>query len=152
MKMLLKDVSIWHNILAIFFTWIVLAGFLFLPGSFGTLLKLQIHVKEYKNVLSAVQNLPLFVVGFSCSAIGGIGMCYLWWCHGTNYAWLVNSIFVPGLLSGISGLISTFVDIYTNKDGKYKASSIASVAVTGACAAICGFLAAIYSFWLLRRL
>ena len=93
-----------------------------------------------------------FVVGFSCSAIGGIGMCHLWWRHRTNYAWLVNSIFVPGWLSGVSGLISTFVDIYANKNGAYKASSIASIAVTGGCMAICGFLAAIYSLWLLRRL
>ena len=54
--------------------------------------------------------------------VGGIGMCYLQvWCrHGANYAWLVNSIFVPGLPNGLSGLISTFVDIYANKDGKYK--------------------------------
>ena len=57
--MLLKDVSIWHNILAIFFTWIVLAGFLFLPGSFGTLSKLQINNQEYREVLSAIQHLPL---------------------------------------------------------------------------------------------
>jgi len=59
MNMLLKDVSIWHNILAIFFTWIVLAGFLFLPGSFGTLSKLQINNQEYREVLSAIQHLPL---------------------------------------------------------------------------------------------
>ena len=57
--MLLKDVSIWHNILAIFSTWIVLAGFLFLPGSFGTLSKLQINNQEYREVLSAIQHLPL---------------------------------------------------------------------------------------------
>jgi hypothetical protein len=59
MKMLLKDVSVWHNILAIFFAWIVLACFLFLPGSFGTLPKLQINIQEFRDVLSAVQNLPL---------------------------------------------------------------------------------------------
>ena len=59
MKMLLKDVSIWHNILAIFFTWIALAGFLVLPGSFGTLLKLQINSQEYRDVLSAMHHLPL---------------------------------------------------------------------------------------------
>ena len=93
-----------------------------------------------------------FVVGFSCSAIGGIGMCYLWLRHHDNYAWLINSIFLPGLLGGISGLISTLVDIYANKGGMYGAPSIVSVAVTGGCAAICGFIAAIYFFWLLPRL
>ena len=58
MKMLLDDVSLWHNMLAQFFAWIVLAGFLFLPGSFGTLSQLQFG-GAYKNVLSALQNLPL---------------------------------------------------------------------------------------------
>ena len=59
MEMLLKDVSLWHNTLAMFFTWIVLASFLVLLGSFGTLSKLHINNKEYQNALSAVQNLPL---------------------------------------------------------------------------------------------
>jgi len=92
------------------------------------------------------------VIGFSCSALGGIGMCYLWWRHHKNYAWLVDSIFIPGWLGGLSGLISTLVDIYANKNGAYNAASIASVGVTGGCAVASGFLAAIYSFGLLRRL
>ena len=57
-EMLLKDVSPWHNMLVLFFAWIVLAGFLFLPGSFGTLSKLQMG-GAYQNVLSALQNIPL---------------------------------------------------------------------------------------------
>ena len=59
MRMLLKDVSLTDNALALFFTWIVLAGFLFLPGSFGTLLKLQINDQDYRNVLTTLKNLPL---------------------------------------------------------------------------------------------
>ena len=92
------------------------------------------------------------VVGLACCAIGGIGMCYLWWRQRAIYPWLVSNIFVPGWLSGLGGLISTFVSIYTHNNGVYGASSIASVAVTGATTVICGFLAAFYSFWLLRRL
>ena len=59
MGMLLKDVSLWHNAFALFSTWIVLAGFLVLPGSFGTLLKLRINDEEFRNVLSTLHNLPL---------------------------------------------------------------------------------------------
>ena len=79
-------------------------------------------------------------------------MCFLWWRQKTNYVWLVSSIFVPGLLSGMAGLISTFVGIYAINDGAYTTSSIASLAVTGTSTVVCGFLAAFYSFWLLRRL
>ena len=58
-EILLKNVSIWNNILAMFFTWILLAGFLVLPGSFEILENLPINSTTFKKVLSAVQNLPL---------------------------------------------------------------------------------------------
>jgi hypothetical protein len=58
-EILLKNVSIFHNILAMFFTWILLAGFLVLPGSFETLESLPIDSTAFKEVLSAVKNLPL---------------------------------------------------------------------------------------------
>jgi len=56
--MLLKDVSIWSNLFAISFNWI-LAGFLVLPGSFETLDKLPIYIAAFKDVLAAVKHLPL---------------------------------------------------------------------------------------------
>jgi hypothetical protein len=59
MAMMLKDVSVWDNALAMFFTWIVLAGFLILPGSFGTISKLPINGQEFKSVISSLQHLPL---------------------------------------------------------------------------------------------
>ena len=104
----------------------------------------------YSNIWDSTNRL---VVGFTCCTVGGIGMCYLWWQESDNHVWLVGSIFVPGWFSGIAGLISTFVSIYTHKNGGYGASSIASIAVTGASIVICGLVAAIYSFklWLLRR-
>jgi hypothetical protein len=59
MAMLLKDVSIWNNLLAISFNWIFLAGFLVLPGSFDTLDKLPINVTPLKDMLTAMEHLPL---------------------------------------------------------------------------------------------
>jgi hypothetical protein len=58
-KMLHKEASVWHKILAMFSTWILLAGFLVLPGSFETLEKLPINSETFKKVLSTIQNLPL---------------------------------------------------------------------------------------------
>ena len=57
--MLLQDVSIWNNLLAMFFTWILLAGFLVLPGSFQTLESLPIKSTAFKDMLAAVKHLPL---------------------------------------------------------------------------------------------
>jgi len=59
LEMLLKDVSSWHHILAMFFTWILLAGFVVLPGSFKTLDNLPIDNTILKKVVSTVQNIPL---------------------------------------------------------------------------------------------
>jgi hypothetical protein len=52
------------------------------------------------------------VVGFTCSGIGALGLCVLWWRWSHNYIWLLTSIFIPGIFSGLSGLISTFVNLY----------------------------------------
>jgi len=78
-------------------------------------------------------------------------MLLLWWRWAHNYVWLLNSIFVPGMLNGLSGVISTFASIYGAQNGVYSASSIATLAVTGGCTVICCFLTAIYSLWKLRR-
>ena len=105
--------------------------------------------RPYSNIWGSTNRL---VVGLVCCTIGGVGMCYLWWRQRAVYPWLVNSLFVPGWLSGVAGLISTFVCIYTHNKGVYGATMIACIAVTSTTTLVCGFLAAFYSFWLLRRL
>jgi hypothetical protein len=86
------------------------------------------------------------VIAFTCCVIGTIGLCSLWlkWPH--KYAWLLSTIFIPGMFSGLSGVISTIVSIYGSQDGvQYGATTIATVAATGGCSVICGFLAAIHA-------
>jgi hypothetical protein len=91
------------------------------------------------------------VIAFGCSGLGGCGMLLFWWRWAHNYVWVLNSIFVPGMLNGLSGVVSTFASIYGAQGGVYGASSIATLAATGACTIICGFLTAIYSFYKLDR-
>jgi hypothetical protein len=74
-------------------------------------------------------------------------MCFLWRHQSHNYVWLLSHIFIPGFLSGLSGLITTFVNVYATQDGVLGASSIATLAVTGTCTVICGLLAAFYWIW-----
>jgi hypothetical protein len=51
------------------------------------------------------------------------------------------------MISGLSGLISTFVNLYGSQDGvHYGKTTIAiTIAATGRCTAICGFLTIIYT-------
>ena len=91
------------------------------------------------------------VVAYGCCGVGACGMCLFWWRWSHNYVWLLNSIFIPGMLNGLSGLLSTFASIYGAQKGVYGTSSIVTIAVTGACALTCGLLTAIYSLWKLDK-
>lgn len=148
--MMFEEVPTIYTFLSCFFTWILLAGFVVLPGTFSALQDFETSSGELGNILRTIRHLPLMVVAYVCCGVGGLGMCFLWlrWSH--NYVWLLGNIFIPGLLNGLSGLLSTFVGIYATQDGTYGASSIATLAVTGACTVICGFLTVIYSFWKLE--
>ena len=166
--MVFENVPRTHNLLSGLFTWVLLAGFVVLPGTFSTLDAIQSKSGEFEKVLHKIHSLPLcvhffrpeftlltfrfrLVIAFGCCGIGACGMLLLWWRWAHNYVWLLNSIFVPGVLNGLSGVISTFASIYGVQNGVYGASSIATLAVTGSCTVICGFLTAIYSLWKLDR-
>jgi len=80
-----------HNIMAGFFTWILLAGFVLFPGTFTSLQANQGGVGGA--VIGAIQHLPLFIIAWICTGVGAIGMCWLWYRWQANYIWLVNRIF-----------------------------------------------------------
>jgi hypothetical protein len=56
-----EHVPFWNNILAGFFSWLLLAGFLVLPGSFSSLDKIPTSSGTTRKVIHAVRNLPLYV-------------------------------------------------------------------------------------------
>jgi len=147
-KMVLEDVPWWRNLLSPFFTLILLAGFLVLPGSFSTLETIEIPPGNLRKVLHAIENLPLYVpplpthpppsnqkkttlrcfsdvwgstnrlvIAYCFCALGGGGMCLLWWLQRHNCVWLLSHIFVPGMLSGLSGLVSSLVSVYATHQG-----------------------------------
>ena len=87
-----------HNLLASFFTWLLLAGFLVFPGTFTSL-----QQYESKNnsgpalehqILHTVANAPLLWVAGACCLIGTVGMIGLWIRWRRNYVWLINRIFM----------------------------------------------------------
>jgi hypothetical protein len=107
------------------------------------LLRLYIHF--YANLYAYMIYINRLVIAFTCCVIGTIGLCVLWWRWSHKYAWLLSTIFIPGMFSGLSGVISTFVGIYGAQEGvHYGVTTIATVAATGGCSVICGFLAAIH--------
>ncbi len=64
-------------------------------------------------------------------------------------------MFIPGMFNGVSGLISTFVNIYSSHDGiHYDKAIFTTIGAAGGYAVICGFLTMIYTilkFFVKRR-
>ncbi|KAG2148145.1 uncharacterized protein EDB93DRAFT_1085110 [Suillus bovinus] len=151
MLLALDDIPQMFNIMASFFTWILLAGFVLFPGTFTSLQQQQLSGVEAQ-VLNVVSNISLYVIAWICTGIGSIGMIWLWWRWQKNYIWIVNRIFVPGLLNSLAGLISVLSNIYGVQHGTYVITSTSSIIVTAGVAGVCGCLVLLYYFWLLRNI
>lgn len=109
-----------QNILASFFTWILLAGFLVFPGTFTSLDSLgnDTNINQAAmEILRTVKHVQLLVVAGICSGVGCVGMVWLWIRYRQNYVWLLNKIFLPGSLNSFAGLISTLINVYSQQGG-----------------------------------
>ena len=138
MLLALDKVPFIHNTAASAACWLLLAGFVVLPGTFSTLSTVNATNGTLEaTVIHAVQNIPLFVIAYILCGVGSGGMIYLWWRWRANYIWLLNKIFTPGALNGLAGVISTIASVYGSQNSVFNASSITTLAVTGTVTVIC---------------
>jgi hypothetical protein len=91
-----------HNILASAFTWILLASFLVVPGTFTTF-KTSQAFKDADNadksgvaydIVHSIANIGLLWVSGFLALVGSVGCFYLWFRWRKNYVWLINKIFL----------------------------------------------------------
>lgn len=160
MEMLLQidEIPRLHNILAAFFTWILLAGYLVFPATFASLQD-SISGKGggeettvvAQKALHTIKNVGLLYVAGACCIIGAIGMMCLWYRWRENYVWLINRIFLPGFLNSIAGIISTVINVTTSQNSQWSVTAKVTVTVTGACSGVTLMLFALYNFWVLKR-
>ena len=86
-----------HNILAALFTWILLAGFLVIPGTYTSF---KNHTDNSKSdavedaIVHSVSHIGLVWVSGAFCIIGAVGCCWLWFLWRKNYVWLINRIFL----------------------------------------------------------
>jgi len=154
MLLALDDIPAFYNILAGFFTWILLAGFILFPGTFASLQNQNatgLPVQVQQRLLDTVTHLPLFIVAWICTGIGGFGMIWLWWRWRKNYIWCLNKIFMPGLLNSLAGLLSTISSLFGAQHGQLSTPSKSTLIVTSAATGVLGILSGFYMFWLIRR-
>lgn len=84
-----------HNLLAIFFSWLLLGGYMVLPGTFASLHSLEVgkdNTNRIGKVFKAVNNRPLLIAGGASCFIGVIGMSSLSWIQKKHPDWLLSRI------------------------------------------------------------
>jgi hypothetical protein len=146
-----------HNICASFFSWLVLAGYVVFPGTFTSLSDLSDDPDVgdrsalASRVLTSVKNVPLLVVAALCCGVGVAGILWLAACHRRNYVWLLNRLFLPSVMNGLAGLISTLITVYTTQGGDWSVTAKVSAIVEGFCAGIGGILFVLFNNLLLQR-
>ncbi|MCJ1370853.1 hypothetical protein MMC20_002066 [Loxospora ochrophaea] len=127
-----------YNMLAAFFTWILLAGFIVFPGTYTTL-EHNVVVKQAANgtsyleeeVVETAMSISVLWVAGVCCAVGASGTGWLWIKWRKNYVWVVNRIFLTGLFNSAAGFLGTMVNVYTVRKGHYSTTAKVTAIVTG---------------------
>ncbi|KAJ5593511.1 hypothetical protein N7537_010415 [Penicillium hordei] len=132
-----------YNLLASGANWVLLAGYLVIPGTFTSLKKSNSVEKTLEKnnagrvLLNTIQNPPLLV--FSCLfLITGA----------TVLGWLFNR---PASLNAAAGLLTTIVNVCASQEGVWSVMAVVTTIVTGATLVICLGLSLFYKFFKLRK-
>ncbi|KAK4144210.1 uncharacterized protein C8A04DRAFT_28112 [Dichotomopilus funicola] len=162
-----------HNILVSFFVWILLAGFIILPGSFTSTKRkednatVQIPIGGTGSSSTSTggnkaatgggklsltpANTAALVIGFLCLLAGTFGSAWLGLRWRRNYVWLLNKLYMPLTLTCIAGLIATITAVYTQQAGEWGPQAVTTAVVEAVELAISLGLFFIYNYWLLKR-
>ncbi|KIW19507.1 hypothetical protein PV08_00079 [Exophiala spinifera] len=161
MEMLLHldEIPRLYNILSSLGTWIILAGFLVVPGTFTTFKESKAFQEADGDdsnevahaIVHSIANIGLLWLSGSFCVAGTVLCLWLWWVWRYNYVWLVNKIFMPITLNSVAGLITTLVNVYTAQQGVWSVTAKITAIVTGSCVGVGGGLFSVYNFCLLRR-
>ncbi|KAK0638730.1 hypothetical protein B0T16DRAFT_462483 [Cercophora newfieldiana] len=146
-----------HNILASFFTYILLLGFVLLPGSFTPAPPSPTPSKPTTTTppppSSPTTPEKVFIaLGFHCIIVGVLGVVWLGIRWRRNYVWVINKIYIPVVLNGVVGIVGTVVGVVMAEGGFWSVTARAGLGLEIAVVVVAGGLFGWYNFGLLRRL
>ncbi|KAK4236424.1 hypothetical protein C8A03DRAFT_45575 [Achaetomium macrosporum] len=149
-----------HNILVLLFVWILLAGFVILPGSFTSAKRkqdgeasVQVPAGGGGGKLSLTPaNTAALVIGFVCIVAGAFGSAWLALRWRRNYVWLLNKLYMPLILDALAGLLATVIGVYTQQAGEWSSQAIVAAILEGGILGLSIILFLLYNYWLLRRI
>ncbi|KAE8371414.1 hypothetical protein BDV26DRAFT_302789 [Aspergillus bertholletiae] len=146
-----------YNVFASAGHWVLLAGYLVIPGTFTSLQKSKALNESLENnnvghaILKSIQNPPLLGISCFLLVLGSILMAWLAWERRNNYIWLISRLFIPTFLNALAGLITTLVNIYTAQSGDWSIMALLTVIATGLSMVSSLALIIIYKFVKLER-
>jgi hypothetical protein len=158
----------WHNIAIGIFSWLLLAGFVVFPGTFTSIQNTlsTTDAEGYAGdaqrwIVTHIRNLPLLIVAGICCVIGALGMVAFWIRWHANYVWIRHRIFLvsyhfhrnyhltsisqPTAVNGLTGVVSTVVNVYTAQDKQWSITARVSGLVELGCLVVCGLFFFFYS-------
>jgi hypothetical protein len=154
----IDNIPLVHTVLASFFVWLLLAGFLVFPGTFTSLQKSieSKHPEEWGDeatdkIIKSVKNIPLLVIAAVACAAAVVGMAVLAFRHLDNYVWMLNKLIIPGVANCLAGLISTLVGVYSQQQGVWSVTAKVTAIVEGACLGVAAALLLLFQLVLLKR-
>ncbi|KAH8881554.1 hypothetical protein GQ53DRAFT_615950, partial [Thozetella sp. PMI_491] len=154
MLLSLDTIPRFHNILAAFFGWLVLAGFITLPATFTSLGNADTirSSTSATAALNSVTSVPLLVLAAVCVFTGIAGMTWLSIRWHKNYIWLLNRLYMPGILNALVGLLSTLASVYGQQRGDWNFSAKAAVGTELTMLLLASGLFLVYNNWLLGKM
>ncbi|CRL30033.1 unnamed protein product [Penicillium camemberti] len=137
--------------------WVLLAGYLVVPGTFTSLNNSgEVGQKLQENnagrvLLKTIQNPPLLVIACIFLALGGSLLGWLSVKFKDSYSWLINRIFMPACMNAAAGLLTTLVNVLASQSGDCSVMAFMTFIVTGVTFILFLALFAIFKFWKLRK-
>jgi uncharacterized membrane protein YgdD (TMEM256/DUF423 family) len=145
-----------HNILVLLFVWLLLVGFVVLPGSFTSSKRKQAEgetqsVRQGKLALTPA-NTAALAIGFVCVVAGAFGSAWLALRWRRNHVWLLNKLYMPLILDAAAGLLGTVTAVYAQQGGEWSAQATVVAIIEGAILGLGIVLFLVYNYWLLKRI
>lgn len=153
--------------------WVLLAGYLVIPGTLTSLQRSDKVEQTFKGQWYRQGNTeydpepPPLLLAIACSswAAGTLLLAWLCWKWKDNYLWLINRVFMwvvtrveysrpsrmlrPCMMNSGAGLLTTLVNIYTARDGSWSVMALMTTITTAVSLSMSVGLFVVYKFiWL----
>ncbi|KAJ6105183.1 hypothetical protein N7523_010257 [Penicillium sp. IBT 18751x] len=137
--------------------WVLLAGYLVVPGTFTSLkesneVEQRLHGNNTgRALLKTIQNPPLLVIACIFLVAGSLILFWLSVIFRDSYTWLINRIFMPACLNAAAGLLTTTVNVVSSQSGQCSMMALVTFFVTGFTFTLFLTLFAVFKFWKLSK-